>query len=133
MTAEELVGLMRKTDSWGYIKILEVFDGLGVYNYLLAHGADKFAEKVKSKSGLTVNDLKVGDIITCGKDRYVVLAIENDIQDDLCGVYIFDGEQTAYIINCDLEDFRKTNQSVAYQVNNIMNVLNPERESENPF
>jgi hypothetical protein len=90
------------------------------------YGADSFAKKVKDERGLTVDDLRVGDIITCGNTRYVVLAIENDIEYDLCGAYVFDGEQTAYIINCDLEDFSKTGDSVVYYVNHIINTLNLE-------
>jgi hypothetical protein len=119
MTAEELVELVREVNSWDLGKTLSVF-GEGAYSYLVKYGADDFAKKVKSEKGLTVDDLRVGDIITCGTTRCVVLAIE---EDDLI---VFDGEQTAYIINNDLEDFRKTGESVAYYVNHIINTLNLE-------
>ena len=119
MTAEELVKLIREANSWDLGKVLRVFDGEGISSYLINYGADKFAEKVKNESAPTVNDLKVGDIITCGKDRYVVLAIEYD----LCGAYIFDGEQTGYFINSDFKDFRKTGENVALYVNHIINTL----------
>lgn len=132
MTAEELLKLIREANSWDLGKSLRVFDGEGIYSYLVNHDADSFAEKVKNERGLTVDDLQVGDIITCGNTRYVVLAIENDIQDDDCGAYIFDGEQTAYIINCGLEDFKKTSENVAYYVKHIVNALNL-MEDDNPF
>jgi hypothetical protein len=120
MTAEELLELIREANTWDLGKVLRVFDGEGIYSYLVKYGADDFAKKVKSEKGLTVDDLRVGDIITCGTTRCVVLAIE---EDDLI---VFDGEQTAYIINTDLEDFRKTGESVAYYVNHIINTLNLE-------
>lgn len=123
MTAEELVKLIREANSWDLGKVLRVFDGEGIYSYLVSHGVDSFAEKVNNERGLTIDDLKVGDIITCGKDRYVVLAIENDIQDGLCGAYIFDGEQTAYVINYDLEDFTKTSETLGNSVSYIVKTL----------
>jgi hypothetical protein len=126
MTAEELVELIREVSNWDLEKTIRVF-GEGGYSYLVRYGADDFAKKVRSEKGLTVDDLRVGDIITCGNTRYVVLAVEEAIEeDDLVGAYVFDGEQTAYIINNDLEDFRKTGESVAYYVNHIINALNLE-------
>lgn len=123
MTADELVTLIREANSYDLRKALRVFDGEDIYSYLVKYGADAFAEKVKNERSLTVNDLKVGDIITCGNTRYVVLAVENDLEYDLCGAYVFDGEQTAYIINCDLEDFKKTGESVGFDVKTIVDTL----------
>lgn len=128
MTAEELVELIREANSWDLGKVLRVFDGEGIYSYLVKHGADDFAKKVKNERGLTVDDLKVGDIITCGNTRYVVLAIESDIQDDLCGAYIFDGEQTAYVINSDLEYFTKTSESLGTSVRCVVKTLKKENK-----
>jgi hypothetical protein len=82
MTAEELLELIREVHTWDSEKILRVF-GEGDYSYLVKYGADSFAKKVKDERGLTVDDLRVGDIITCGNTRYVVLAVENDIEYDL--------------------------------------------------
>jgi hypothetical protein len=66
MTAEELLELIREADNWDLGKALRVFDCDGIYGYLVKHGADDFAKKVKDERGLTVDDLRVGDIITCG-------------------------------------------------------------------
>jgi hypothetical protein len=129
MTAEELVELIREVSNWDLEKTIRVF-GEGGYSYLVRYGADDFAKKVRNEKGLTVDDLRVGDIITCGTTRYVVLAVE---EDDFAGTYVFDGEETAYIIDCDLEDFRKTGESVAYYVNHIINTLNLKEENDCPF
>ena len=129
MTADELVTLIREANNWDLGKVLRVFDGDGIYSYLVNHGADSFAEKVNNERGLTIDDLRVGDIITCGKDRYVVLAIEYD----LCGAYIFDGEQTGYFINSDFKDFRKTGENVALYVNHIINTLKLGEDDNCPF
>jgi hypothetical protein len=130
MTAEELVKLIREVHTWDSRKIIRVF-GEGDYSYLVKYGADDFAKKVKDERGLTIDDLLVGDIITCGATRYVVLAVEEAIkEDDVVGAYVFDGEQTAYIINNDLEYFSKTGESVVYYVNHIINTLNLKYEED---
>lgn len=138
MTAEELLELTRKARSWNMDKIVRVFEGEGVYGYLDKHGIDKFVEKMNGADRLTIDDLKVGDVITCGNTicgntRYVVLGIDSD-ESDFIGTYIFDGEETAWFTDSDLEDFnfKKTGESVAYYVNHIINALNL-TEEDNPF
>lgn len=125
MTAEELLDLIKEAKSWDIHKINMVFDGYGVHGFLENFGVDKFARKVKDNKKLTINDLKVGDIIERGATRYVILSI--DLAYAYCGrkgAYIMTNEdKTRYVDDFDITDFKKTELNAESSVNIIKMLL----------
>lgn len=123
MTAEELLELIKEAKSWDIHKINMVFEGYGVHGFLENFGVDNFVRKVKDNNKLTINDLKVGDIIERGATRYVILSIDwADCRRK--GAYIMTNEGTTrYVVDFDIADFKKTELNAESSVNIIKMLL----------
>lgn len=118
MTAEELVELLREAKKWDFDKTNRIFEGNGYLGYLEKYGVESFVSKMKLSKGLTIDDLKVGDVITNGDLKYVVLAIER------MGAYVLTNERkTRYVVNYDIANFWQTGLTVAHHLGKIMDVL----------
>lgn len=132
MTAEELLELMRETNTWDYDKINRVFEGCGVYGYLNRYGVNSFVNRIKRGDILRIDDLKVGDVIRDNNlRRYAVLCFDEDGE----GIYtLTDKREIRYFLNCDFCDWYKTGINVLMHINFIANVLNDtDEEDDCPF